>query len=161
MAFVWSFRSPWSSTTAEFFVSAGGTIRFGSDLTGLAEDASCVTVELACGETLATRRLIACARSNADRIAAMSGLADGFAIVPFKGEYFRGDIAADHSGQMDTRKRQGRIGNGIDQVIDNIVFARVQPCRTYCRRCSRSFLTDRRSCIGMNCVLAGVKKAAD
>lgn len=67
----------------------GGDIRTGAAVTGLAEDAGGVAVILAGGEVLRSRYVIACGGVMADRLAAMCGLADDWAIVPFKGEYYR------------------------------------------------------------------------
>ncbi|RYE40352.1 MAG: L-2-hydroxyglutarate oxidase [Hyphomicrobiales bacterium] len=66
----------------------GGTIRFDCTLLGIREEASGVTVQTTAGD-FAAGKLIACAGLMADRVARMSGLADDFQIVPFKGEYFR------------------------------------------------------------------------
>ena len=66
----------------------GGSIRFGCRLSGIRETADVVTVETTSGDFRAAR-LIACAGLMADRIARMSGLADDFKIVPFRGEYYR------------------------------------------------------------------------
>lgn len=74
---------------AELFIEAGGEITHDADVRGIAEDAQGVTLTMAAGPQLKTRRLIVCAGVNADRLAAMCGLADDFAIVPFKGEYYR------------------------------------------------------------------------
>ncbi|WP_264214136.1 L-2-hydroxyglutarate oxidase [Leisingera thetidis] len=74
---------------AELFTGAGGEITRNAEVTGISETANDVTLALASGQRLKTRRLIACAGLNADRLAGMCGLADDFAIVPFKGEYYR------------------------------------------------------------------------
>ncbi|VTU34296.1 L-2-hydroxyglutarate oxidase LhgO [Variovorax sp. PBS-H4] len=66
----------------------GGSIRFGRTVLGIREAADRVTVETSDGDVEAAR-LVACAGLMADRIAAMSGLADDFQIVPFRGEYYR------------------------------------------------------------------------
>lgn len=66
----------------------GVEFRFGSGVKGLHETASEVTVETSEG-AFAANLVVACAGLQADRIAAMSGLADDFRIVPFRGEYFR------------------------------------------------------------------------
>ncbi len=80
---------------AALFVAAGGTLRHDAEVTAIDERRDSVTVVLATGETLTGSYLIACAGSNADRLAAMSGLADDFAIIPFRGEYFRLNAAHD------------------------------------------------------------------
>lgn len=74
---------------ADLFIDAGGEIIHNADVRGIAENAQGVILTLAEGQKLKTRRLIVCAGLNADRLAAMCGLADDFAIVPFKGEYYR------------------------------------------------------------------------
>ncbi|KJZ22684.1 L-2-hydroxyglutarate oxidase [Tritonibacter mobilis] len=79
---------------AELFTAAGGEITHEADVTGIVESPNEVTLSLADGQRLKTRRLIACSGLNADRLAGMCGLADDFAIVPFKGEYYR--LAARH-----------------------------------------------------------------
>lgn len=74
---------------AELFVEMGGDIRCGAEVVGLKETASDVGISLASGEVLRSRQVIACAGLRADRLAAMCGVGGDFAIVPFKGEYFR------------------------------------------------------------------------
>lgn len=74
---------------AEIFRIAGGEITHGSKVCGIAESQNDVTLTLADGQSLKSRRLIVCAGIHADRLAGMCGLADDFAIVPFKGEYYR------------------------------------------------------------------------
>ncbi|MCP4384287.1 MAG: L-2-hydroxyglutarate oxidase [Hyphomicrobiales bacterium] len=74
---------------AELFTALGGEIVYDARVTGIDESPSDVTLSLADGQRQRTRRVIACAGLDADRLAAMCGLADDFAIVPFKGEYYR------------------------------------------------------------------------
>jgi (S)-2-hydroxyglutarate dehydrogenase len=74
---------------AELFCSNGGEISFGAEVAGIDETANSVTLRLASGETIKTRHVIVCAGLQADRMARLCGLGDDFAIVPFKGEYFR------------------------------------------------------------------------
>ncbi|NSY40852.1 L-2-hydroxyglutarate oxidase [Leisingera sp. ANG59] len=74
---------------AELFTGAGGEITHNTDVTGINETANDVNLTLSNGQRLKTGRLIVCAGLNADRLAGMCGLADDFAIVPFKGEYYR------------------------------------------------------------------------
>ncbi|MBQ4824569.1 L-2-hydroxyglutarate oxidase [Leisingera sp. HS039] len=74
---------------AELFTSAGGEITHNTDVTGINETANDVNLTLSNGQRLKTSRLIVCAGLNADRLAGMCGLANDFAIVPFKGEYYR------------------------------------------------------------------------
>lgn len=74
---------------AGLFRERGGEIRTSAEVAAITEEPGGVRLRLASGEELSTHRLIACAGLQADRIAAMCGLAGDFAIVPFKGEYFR------------------------------------------------------------------------
>lgn len=69
-------------------VRRGGEIRFGCQLRGIAERDDAVTAQTSDGDYTA-ERLVACSGLMADRVAQMSGLADDFRIIPFKGEYFR------------------------------------------------------------------------
>lgn len=66
----------------------GVAFHFDASVIGLRETAQEVTVETDKGSHTA-RIVVACAGLQADRIAAMSGLADDFRIIPFRGEYFR------------------------------------------------------------------------
>jgi L-2-hydroxyglutarate oxidase len=70
------------------FTALGGTISCSTQVLGLREEPDCIIVATATGE-LKARHLIGCAGLNADRLAAMAGIALDFAIVPFRGEYFR------------------------------------------------------------------------
>lgn len=74
---------------ADLFREGGGEIVTGTEVTGIGEGANDIRLRLSSGEALRTRHLIACAGLHADRLAAMCGLANDFAIVPFKGEYYR------------------------------------------------------------------------
>lgn len=74
---------------AELFTAAGGEIRYGAKVAGISEGANGVTLRLSAGEQINARRLIVCAGLGADRLASMCGLGGDFAIVPFKGEYYR------------------------------------------------------------------------
>lgn len=65
----------------------GGAIRLGTRLLDIREDAGGVRLVTDGGEILADH-MVACAGLQADRIAAMSGVGDGFRIVPFRGEYY-------------------------------------------------------------------------
>jgi L-2-hydroxyglutarate oxidase len=79
---------------SELFVAGGGEIRYGEEVVDLREGANDVAIRLAGGPEFKTRHLIACAGLRADRLAAMCGVGGDFAIVPFKGEYYR--LAARH-----------------------------------------------------------------
>lgn len=82
---------------AELFIAGGGEIRHGAEVTDLAEGPNDVTVSLRNGAGLRTRYLIACAGLRADRLAAMCGVGGDFAIVPFKGEYYRLAVRHNHA----------------------------------------------------------------
>lgn len=73
---------------AEIATENGAEIVTGREVLNLAEDASGVTIETAAG-SLRAGHVIVCAGIQADRFAAMSGLAEDFMMVPFRGEYFR------------------------------------------------------------------------
>src|SRR5690606_16216994 len=62
--------------------------RFGTTVTGLRETPGEVTVETDTGD-ITGAAVVACCGLQADRVADMSGLADDFRIIPFRGEYFR------------------------------------------------------------------------
>lgn len=74
---------------ADLFRQGGGEITTGAEVTGIRETANGVTLQLASGQVVQSRHLIVCGGLQADRLARMCGLGDDFAIVPFKGEYFR------------------------------------------------------------------------
>jgi (S)-2-hydroxyglutarate dehydrogenase len=80
---------------ADELVALGGEIRLGEQVTGVREDAAQVTIETTRGVVKA-RRLVACAGLYADRIAKWCGVDGDFAIVPFRGEYFRLGSDKDH-----------------------------------------------------------------
>lgn len=65
----------------------GATLMLGTQVTGVAEDETGVTVTTPHGRHRATR-LIACAGLQSDRIARMAGLPATHQIVPFRGEYY-------------------------------------------------------------------------
>lgn len=79
---------------AQRVVELGGQVLTGAEVAGIVERSDGVSVALADGRELRSAHLIACAGLHADRIASLCGLGDDFAIVPFKGEYFR--LAARH-----------------------------------------------------------------
>lgn len=74
---------------ADLFTGLGGEITLGAEVTAIAEEANAARLQLSTGETVKTGYVIVCAGLQADRMARMCGLGDDFAIVPFKGEYFR------------------------------------------------------------------------
>ena len=81
---------------ARRFRDAGGGIRLGAEVVGIGEDERGVTVEMATGAPIRARRLVACAGIQADRVARLAGIGDGFAMVAFRGEYYR--LPEDRSG---------------------------------------------------------------
>lgn len=68
--------------------AAGGILHMGEAVRAIAEDGTGVTVETG-ARTLRAGYLVVCAGLQADRLARMAGLAPDFAIVPFRGEYYR------------------------------------------------------------------------
>jgi len=66
----------------------GGDLHLGQTVRAIAERADSVTVETDAA-TYQTRQLVVCGGLQADRLARMAGLEADFAIVPFRGEYFR------------------------------------------------------------------------
>ena len=77
----------------------GGTIRLSTAVTGLQEDADGVTVSVAGGEPVRADRVVVCGGIQADRLARLAGVGDGFAMVPFRGEYYR--LPASRAGLID------------------------------------------------------------
>lgn len=73
---------------AELFGQLGGTVRLDCRVTGIREDADHVDIDTSAGP-LRARKLVVCAGAQADRMARLAGLDIGFAIVPFRGEYYR------------------------------------------------------------------------
>lgn len=71
------------------FNNAGGEIRLGTEVRALHEDQSCIHIETDDRGTVRAKYLIACGGLMADRLASMQGLETDFAIIPYRGEYFR------------------------------------------------------------------------
>lgn len=90
---------------------AGGVIQRSTIVTGIREDASGVTVRTREGE-IRGGQLIACAGLMADRIARMSGLADDFRIVPFRGEYYR-------------------LASSKDRIVDHLIYPVPDPAMPF------------------------------
>jgi len=90
-----------SRAMAEEIADRGGTVLTGTQVVGVAESPDQVVLDTAIGEAsgdrLRTRRLVACAGLQADRLARLAGVpgAEDVAIVPFRGEYYR--LAPRHS----------------------------------------------------------------
>lgn len=74
---------------------AGGRIELGSKVTRIAEARGIVTADTD-GASWSTRKLIACAGLQSDRVARLSGMRVRHRIVPFRGEYYR--LPAEKSG---------------------------------------------------------------
>jgi L-2-hydroxyglutarate oxidase len=74
---------------AERIRVSGGEIRLGARVTSLVEDADAVTVGVEGQEPIQAGRLVVCGGIQADRLARLAGVGDGFAMVPFRGEYYR------------------------------------------------------------------------
>lgn len=83
---------------AERVAELGGRVQLGSRVMALGEDRSGVIVETGT-ETLRAGRLVACGGIQADRIARMAGIGDGFAMLPFRGEYYR--LTPERSGLVE------------------------------------------------------------
>ncbi len=73
----------------ERFRRQGGEVRLNARVTGLEEREQSLGVSLAAGERFETRYVIACAGLMADRLAHLQGLDPDFAIIPYRGEYYR------------------------------------------------------------------------
>lgn len=91
---------------AERLAALGGEIRLGCEVRALEERAEAVIVESPAG-CWQTRRLVACAGLQADRLVRLLGIEPGFRICPFRGEYYR--LAA---------RRQGLVSHLIYPVPD-------------------------------------------
>lgn len=72
----------------EVIAAQGGEVHLGAAVRRIQEDAGGVSVETD-ARSFRTRQLIVCGGLQADRLARMAGLAADFAIVPFRGEYYR------------------------------------------------------------------------
>ncbi|MFG6177580.1 L-2-hydroxyglutarate oxidase [Halomonas sp. THAF12] len=70
------------------FERLGGEVRFGAEVTGLAERRQEVVVSTTAGE-FSGRYLVSCSGLMADRVIRMLGQDPGFTICPFRGEYYR------------------------------------------------------------------------
>lgn len=91
---------------AEQFERAGGRIHRGAAVVGIHESLSEVGLDVATAaepghrERRYARQLVVCGGLQADRLAAMAGMRPDFAIVPFRGEYYR--LQAHRSGLVST-----------------------------------------------------------
>jgi len=73
---------------AEIVTSRGGTIVLNSEVTAIREEPGRVNVETTVGD-LSAGQLIACAGLQSDRVASLAGLGGDFAIIPFRGDFYR------------------------------------------------------------------------
>ncbi|MCH9693756.1 MAG: L-2-hydroxyglutarate oxidase [Gammaproteobacteria bacterium] len=69
--------------------AAGGSIRYRSKVTRIAESEKSVRVSLHNGCTFESRFVVACGGLDADRLAQMQGIDIDFEIVPYRGEYYQ------------------------------------------------------------------------
>ncbi len=79
---------------AEIITYRGGELMLNSVVKIIREDSNCVQVETSLGPVSGTR-LFACAGLQSDRIAKLAGFSMDFAIIPFRGDFFR--LSAQHS----------------------------------------------------------------
>lgn len=77
------------STMAERFQELGGEVRLNTQVVGLHESPEDIRVAVANGEPVSARFLITCTGLMADRITRMLGIPTEFAIIPYRGEYYR------------------------------------------------------------------------
>ena len=76
-------------TMVQCFRDLGGHFKTASPVTGIIESGRAVKVTIGSGSSVTGRYVIACAGLMADRIAGMMNIEIDFAIVPFRGEYYR------------------------------------------------------------------------
>ena len=72
----------------DLLIARGVAFQFDTAVTGIIETPDLVTVETTQGSFSAGLAIV-CAGLQADRLADMSGLADDFRVIPFRGEYYR------------------------------------------------------------------------
>lgn len=77
-----------SQRMAERFQALGGTLMLGTEVKSIREHDTHVDLGTDRGP-LRVRQLVVCGGAQADRLARMAGLDLDFAIVPFRGEYYR------------------------------------------------------------------------
>lgn len=73
---------------AECFRSLGGTLKMDTQVTAIREEGAHVDLRTTRG-ALRAGQLVVCGGAQADRLARLAGLDLDFAIVPFRGEYYR------------------------------------------------------------------------
>jgi len=76
-------------TLAHKFQELGGETRLNSEVVGIDESDTSVTVRLADGQQIESRFLIACGGLMADRLALLQGIDIDFRIIPYRGEYYQ------------------------------------------------------------------------
>ena len=76
-------------TLAYKFQELGGETRLNSEVVGIDENDTSVTVSLADGQQIESRFLIACGGLMADRLALLQGIDIDFRIIPYRGEYYQ------------------------------------------------------------------------
>lgn len=75
---------------AQLFAEQGGEVRLGAEVLDIRERGDAVEIRLqGRDQPVMTRYVVACGGLMADRLAKMQGLDIDFAIVPFRGEYYR------------------------------------------------------------------------
>ena len=74
---------------AQRFIDGGGTLLLDHEIVSLNEDAHAVHLKTASGDRISAGFLVACAGLMADRVARNMGIPIDFAIVPYRGEYYR------------------------------------------------------------------------
>ncbi len=76
-----------SEKYAELITERGGTVKIGTEVTGIARRSGAMTIETNQG-AFATRYVVNCGGLHSDRISVMSGKKPDVRIVPFRGEYY-------------------------------------------------------------------------
>ena len=84
---------------AALISAQGGAIMLQQEVVGLNERSDCVEV-ITADACHHARHLIVCAGLHSDRLARMAGLDVDFAIVPFRGDYFR--LPSERNGMIDS-----------------------------------------------------------
>ncbi|WP_419536881.1 L-2-hydroxyglutarate oxidase [Endozoicomonas sp.] len=77
---------------AELFIATGGELLLNTEVTGLKESATGITVnalENGCEVLVKGNFLISCSGLMADRVTRMLGINTDFQIIPYRGEYYR------------------------------------------------------------------------
>jgi L-2-hydroxyglutarate oxidase len=73
---------------ATLATDGGAVLKVGTQVVGVRDDATGVTLELDRGESVTAATLVNCAGLFSDRIAALAGVSPPVRILPFRGEYF-------------------------------------------------------------------------